>query len=327
MSISSITSVTPGRALTGARISIMGSGFRVAPYLPEVRVGSQPARVVFASPDELDVVVATEESGTVPVHVAGAAADASVMLGARVATGLHQVDNPVFDRAGNLYLTYSGTRGQQVPVSIFRVVPNGTRESFSSSVTNPTSMALSPDGELYVSSRFEGAVYHLKSDGSAEVYASDLGIPCGLAFAADGTLFVGDRSGTVFKVSQNGDARTFATLPSSIAAFHLALGADGLYVTAPTLSARDVIYRITFDGEVSVVYSGFGRPQGIAFSPDGILHVIEALAGSTGVYRLPAGGSPELVVAGSKLVGLAFDAHSDMIVCSSDTAYRVSRIG
>ena len=37
------------------------------------------------------------------------------------ATGLHQVDNPVFDRDGNLYVTYSGTRGQQVPVSIFRV--------------------------------------------------------------------------------------------------------------------------------------------------------------------------------------------------------------
>ena len=94
-------------------------------------------------------------------------------------------------------------------------------------------------------------------------------------------------------------------------------------MTAPTLSARDVIYRITFAGEVSVLYSGFGRPQGIAFSPDGTLHVVEALAGSSGVYRLPSGGSPELIVAGPRLVGLAFDARGDMIVCSSDTAYRV----
>src|SRR5262245_66020562 len=43
------------------------------------------------------------------------------------AAGLHQVDNPVFDRDGNLYVTYSGTRGQQVPVSIFRVRADGTR--------------------------------------------------------------------------------------------------------------------------------------------------------------------------------------------------------
>ena len=35
------------------------------------------------------------------------------------------------------------------------------------------------------------------------------------------------------------------------------------------------------------------------------------------------GRDPELVVAGPRLVGLAFNGTSDMIVCSSDTAYRV----
>ena len=318
-----ITSIAPQRAITGGRVAIIGSGFPIARELPSVRVGTQPARVVFASSSELDIVVSTDESGMVTVNVDGVAEPATLSLGVSVATGLHQVDNPVFDRGGNLFLTYSGTRGQQVPVSIFRVGASGTRESFSSSVTNPTSMAVSPEGELFVSNRFEGAVYRLKDDGSAEPFASDLGIPCGLAFAPDGSLFVGDRSGTVFEVGKTGRARTLATLPSSIAAFHLALGADGLYVTAPTLSARDVIYRISLDGAVSVVYSGFGRPQGIAFSPDGTLYVIEALAGASGVYRMPSGGAPELVVAGSKLVGLAFDERNDMIVCSSDTAYRI----
>jgi sugar lactone lactonase YvrE len=271
------------------------------------------------------VILATAETGALPVRVAGTDTTGVIHVGAPVATGLHQVDNPVIDASGNLYVTYSGTRGQQVPVSIFRVTPTGARESFSSSVTNPTSMAIDPEGNLFVSSRFEGAVYRLAMDGSAEVYAADLGIACGLAFAQDGTLFVGDRSGTIFEVSRAGHARTFATLPSSVAAFHLALRPDGLYVTAPTLSARDAIYRVAFSGEISVVSTGFGRPQGIAFSPDGTLHVVEALAGVSGLYRLPDGGAPELVVAGPKLVGLAFDAAGDMILCSSDTAYRVSR--
>jgi len=318
-----ITTLKPACAITGGRIALFGSDLPVGLHVPTVRVGATPARVVFASSSELDVLVSTDESGSLPVQVDGVAETVAVEVGARLATGLHQVDSPVFDHAGNLFLTYSGTRGQQVPVSIFRVGPNGTRESFSSTVTNPTSMAVSPDGRLFVSSRFEGAVYRLADDGSAEVYVADLGIACGLAFSPDGRLFVGDRSGTVFEVSRDGQARIFATLPSSVAAFHLAMGSDGLYVTAPTLSARDAIYRIALTGEVSVYHAGFGRPQGIGFSPDGTLHVIEALAGVSGLYRLRAGAEPELIVSGQRLVGFTFSPRGDLIVCSGDTAYRL----
>ena len=42
---------------------------------------------------------------------------------APLATGLHQVDNPAFDRDGNLYVTFSGSRGQEAPVSIYVVAP------------------------------------------------------------------------------------------------------------------------------------------------------------------------------------------------------------
>src|SRR4029077_1208042 len=160
------------------------------------------------------------------VRVADVAATGFVEIAAPFATGLHQVDNPVFDANGNLYVTYSGTRGQQVPVSIFRVRPNGTRETFSSGMVNPTSMAIDPEGRLYVSSRFEGTVYRVAADGSTEAFAQDLGVACGLAFDADGTLFVGDRSGTIFRVDREGRATMFASLPASVAAFHLAIGPD-----------------------------------------------------------------------------------------------------
>ena len=225
------------------------------------------------------------------------------MWGRSFATGVHQVDNPAFDREGNLYVTYSGTRGQQVPVSIFRVRPDGTREPFCTGIVNPTSMALGPDGDLYVSSRFDGTVYRVKADGALEPFATDLGVACGLAFDRDGKLFVGDRSGTIFRVDRTGQATTLASVPASVAAFHLAFGPDGaLYVTAPTLSPYDSVFRIDPEGAVTIRYTGFGRPQGIGFGPDGDLYVIEALAGASGLYRLPPAGpeggdgEPELVL-------------------------------
>ena len=323
-----VTAIHPRSAIEGGRITIEGSGFVVDDSsLPEVYVGDTRARVVHASPTMLAAVVPGGlDAGRVPVRVGSETA--YVDIAATFATGLHQVDNPVIDRDGNLYVTYSGTRGQQVPVSIFRVRPSGTRETFSSGIVNPTSMAIDPEGKLYVSSRFEGTVYRVGSDGTTETFASDLGVACGLAFASDGTLFVGDRSGTIFRVDRKGQATTFSTLPASVAAFHLAFGPDGaLYVTAPTLSSYDSLYRIDSNGEVTTRYAGFGRPQGVAFDRHGALHVVEALAGISGLYRLPPTGEPELVLSGPGLVGVAFDPHGGIVVTSNDTAYRLSRIG
>ena len=74
---------------------------------------------------------------------------AFVSVGRVWATGLHQVDNPVFDSEGNLYVTYSGSRGQEAPVSIFRVTTQGTREPFASGIVNATSMAIGPDASQH----------------------------------------------------------------------------------------------------------------------------------------------------------------------------------
>jgi sugar lactone lactonase YvrE len=326
-----VTAIHPLSAIEGGRITIEGAGFPVdGPALPEVRMGEFASRLVYASSTQLSAIVPSGvEGGLVPVRVAGSPGEtAFVDIASPFATGLHQVDNPAFDRDDNLYVTYSGTRGQQVPVSIFRVRPNGTREPFSSGVVNPTSMAVDPQNRLYVSSRFEGTVYRVSHDGEAEPFARDLGVACGLAFSSEGTLFVGDRSGTIFRVDDAGRATTFASLPPSVAAFHLAFGPDGaLYVTGPTLSSYDELYRIAPDGTITTRYAGFGRPQGLAFDPHGTLYVVEALAGSSGLYRLPPSGAPELVLSGPALVGVAFDSTGNLVVSSNDTAYRVLRSG
>jgi len=76
---------------------------------------------------------------------------------------------------------------------------------------------------------------------------------------------------------------------------------------------------------VTTRYARFGRPQGLAFDRGGTLFVIEALAGASGLYRVPASGDPELVLAGPGLVGVAFDSSGGLVVASNETAYRLNR--
>jgi sugar lactone lactonase YvrE len=320
----SISSVHPLRAVEGGRITLLGSGFPVE-AVSEVSIGDASARIVFASPRKLVIVVPPGVEGErVPVRVAGVRGEtAYISAGIQWATGLHQVDNPAFDAEGHLFVTYSGSRGQEAPVSIFRVTRGGTREAFASGIVNATSMAFGPDGRLYVSSRFEGAVYRVAADGTHEQIASDLGVACGLAFDADGWMYVGDRSGTVFRV-RDGRASAFATLPPSVAAFHLAMSPQGeLFATAPTLNSYDFVYRIDRQGQVQTLPGALGRPQGLAFAPDGTLHVVDALAGASGVYRFARlDQPPELVVSGAALVGIAFGPEGEVAVTSNETAYR-----
>ena len=321
-----IASVCPLAAVAGGRVTIRGSGVGGSGETwPEVRIGDVVAQVVFADRGTVACLVPAHLGGaSVPVRLATAPGETAFLnIGAPVATGVHQVDSPVFSGDGTLYLTYSGTRGDRSPVSVFRVSRDGFREPFVTGITNPTSMTFDLTGRLHVTSRFDGTVFAVDAEGRAEQVASELGVACGLAFDQDGTLYVGDRSGTVFQVTPSGRVSPFATLPPSVAAFHLATAPAGeLYVTAPTLSTCDAVYRIDRVGAVTTLTRRFGRPQGLAFDAQGALYVVEALAGASGLYRVRADGEAEHVVAAPSLVGVAFDPSGGVVVVSHDTAYR-----
>jgi sugar lactone lactonase YvrE len=314
-------------AVEGGRVVISGSGFDIDPTLPEVRLSGARATVAHASRQSLTVIVPSGlDGGHTPVRIDSAPGEtAYVEVGAPIATGVHQVDNPAFDNDGQLYVTYSGSRGQEAPVSIYVVRRDGSREPFVVGLPNPTSMAVDPRGRLHVSSRFDGSVHRVAPDGSSTAVATELGVACGIAFNQEGVLFVGDRSGSILRVV-DGTATQFAAIPPSVAAFHLAFGPDGwLYVTAPTLSSRDAIYRISPQGKVETFFEGLGRPQGLAFDSDGNLYVVDAIAGSSAVYRFRPDrpGIRDCVLSGGALLGLAFDPLGGLVVCSSDTVYRL----
>ena len=298
-------------AFTNARLKIGGVATRLDFAREDLLIAKVPLGAVSGM---ITLQVGGHESNGIPCEV-----------GSRIAQNLHPVANPAVDAEGNLYVTLSGSRGQKVPVSVYKISPRGILTPFVRDIVNPTGMAFGPGGEIYISSRFDGQVYRVGADGSTSVFARDLGVATGIAFDREGYLYVGDREGTIYRVNQRGMASVFATLASSVAAFHLAFDAQGaLYVTNPSMSGYDAIHRITPDGEVQTFFADLGRPQGLAFDSQDNLYVVAYYRGEAGIVKITPRREAGHTVSGVNLVGLALDSLGHMIVVSTSAVYRLN---
>jgi len=319
-----IESVTPTAALAGGEVRIIGSGLR-PPQLarPKVKFGDYEGSIVVSS-DGFVVTRVPEGATSGPVVVATdghVSNPQTVHVAVTIAENLHPVTNPAIDGEGNIYATFSGSRGQKVPVSIFKIDTNYNMKPLVTEMMNPTSIAFDRQGQMYVSSRFDGAVYRVAQNGTMTTYAEGMGVATGIAFDREGSLYVGDRNGTIFKIARDQQVFVFATLELSVSAYHLAFSPQGdLYVSGP----NDRIFKIDPNGTVSTFHKGLGRPQGLAFDVDGNLYVAASLSGTRGIVRITPDAKASLEVSGHGLVGLAFAPGRSVILATTNAVHHLS---
>jgi sugar lactone lactonase YvrE len=323
-----IETVVPAAALPGGEVRIIGSALK-PPELrrPRVRFGEVEGAVVISSDDFLIARVPDGAvTGPVVVSTNGTMSNGhEVRVAVPIAENLHPVANPALDGEGNIYVTFSGTRGQKVPVSIYKIDTNYTVKQFISDMMNATSIAFDRAGQLYVSSRHDGTVYKVAPNGTMSSYAEGMGVATGIAFDRDENLYVGDRTGTIFKISRDRQIYVYATLEPSVSAYHLAFSPTGvLHVSGPTTSSFDAVYSVDSHGTVSVFYRGLGRPQGMAFDVDGILYIAASLGGKRGIVRITPEGKASLVVSGQSLVGLAFAPGRSVVLATQSAVHHLS---
>jgi sugar lactone lactonase YvrE len=323
-----IDAIDPLCAMPGAEVRILGSGLGMHELRrPRVSFGDVEGAVIISS-EQFIVARVPEGAASGEVVVAADASHSNpreVRLAAPIAENLHPVANPAIDAHGNIYATFSGSRGQKVPVAIYRIDTSYNVKPFLHEMMNATGLAFDRAGSLYVSSRYDGTVYRVAQNGTMTSYAEGMGVATGIAFDREGSLYVGDRSGTIFKIGPDRQIFVFATMEPSIAAYHLAFGNNGnLYVTGPTTSSFDAVYQVDPHGTVSEFYRGLGRPQGIAVDVDDNLYVAASLNGRRGIVRITPDHRASLVVAGHNLVGLAFAPGRAAVLATTSGVHHLS---
>jgi sugar lactone lactonase YvrE len=322
-----IIRVAPSAGIAGGEIALNYIVPAAASRDVCVRFEETPARCVAVGARRAVVSVPeTNKDGRlkVTVNAGDQRGEADFIIGRKLAGGLHPVTNPAFDPDdGSLYVTRSGSRGEHVPVSIFRVTGDATVEDFSGDIMNPTAIAFGRSGRMFVTSRFDGTVYRVSTDRQMIAFAGGLGVATGLAFNRAGEMFVGDRSGTIFRVNEIGEAKPWAEHEPSVSAYHLAFGPDeALYATGPTGSSFDCVTRFDETGQATTFYRGLGRPHGLAFDREGNLYVAASLRGHRGIVRISRNGhEAELIVAAVNVVGLAFGPNGQMVVATTEAVY------
>lgn len=323
-----IDAVSPSAALPGGEIRITGQGLRPAELRqPSVKFGEVEGAVVISADDFLVARVPTgAASGPVVVSTNGHSSNSQqIQVAGLITDNLHPVTNPALDAEGNIFATLSGSRGQKVPVSIFKIDTNYEIQPFLADIMNPTAIAFDRAGQMYVSSRHDEKVYRVARNGTMSTYAEGMGVATGIAFDKSENLYVGDRNGTIFKVAPDRQIFVFAMLEPSVSAYHMAFSPSGdLFVTGPTTSSFDSVYRIDGHGTVATFYRGLGRPQGLAFDIEGNLYVAASLSGKRGIVKITAEGKASLEVAGTGLVGLAFAPGRSVVLATTNALHRLS---
>jgi sugar lactone lactonase YvrE len=320
-----ISQVQPPAAIVGGELAIRGSGLAHLGR-PAVRIGDVAAPVVIGS-DSLVIVKVPEgaHSGELIVDSSGSPSEIwSCDIGITVAENLHPVTSPAVDSFGNIYTTFSGSRGQKVPVAVYRIDLNFNLRPLVTDMMNATAIAVGADDQVYVSSRFDGMVYQVSPSGNMSVFVEGMGVATGLCFDHEHNMYVGDRSGTIFKVGSDRQIFVYATMEPSISAYHLTWGPDHhLYVAGPTTSSFDSIYRVNPKGEVETWYRGLGRPQGMAFDADGNLYSSASWMGRKGVVRITPERNVSHFLSGPGIVGLAFMPSRSMLVSTTNALHRI----
>src|SRR6188508_2599903 len=154
-----LISVDPPYAIPGGEIAVTCQGFKMAAGSPDgCYIEGFQCRLVAASSTRLLAIVPDEIAGptsTIRLESMGAVSnELEVTIGRKLVGDMHIVANPAVDPSdGALILTRSGSRGQHLPATLFRLEPDGYLDELPDPILNPTGIAFDREGQMFITNR------------------------------------------------------------------------------------------------------------------------------------------------------------------------------
>jgi sugar lactone lactonase YvrE len=264
------------------------------------------------------ILVLVSAIGAPPTAAAAAEPGAPVL--ARGAA-LHGANGMLFDRHDRLHI--ASVAGREIVVMDPHSGAILDRLGPDRGVEGPDDLSFGPDGALYWTSFFTGAVSRRAPDGTTSTIAQlEPGVGA-ITFSDDGRLFVAvsfpGGADALYELDPNGGTppRLIAQGLGGLNAMDW--GADGLLYGPLSLAGQ--VVRINVDsGAITRLAKGFGLPTAAKFDSRGRLYVVDQRSGKGHgeVVRVDLGSGRKTVIArlAAGLDNLAFDAHDRLFVSS-----------
>src|SRR5687768_6717926 len=130
-----IEKVDPGAGVEGGEIIITCTGFEPPSWRGvQISFDAVTSRLESASSERVVAPVPAGVSGKVGLRIVQGEESSEAVdfyVAEKIADGVHPVANPAFDPDnGTIYTTLSGTRGQKVPISVYKITPEGNMQAF-----------------------------------------------------------------------------------------------------------------------------------------------------------------------------------------------------
>jgi sugar lactone lactonase YvrE len=250
-------------------------------------------------------------TGTGPLPVYASAASATLQ------GGYLYVQGAAVDSAGNVYVV-DESGGPNYSGAVYKIAPGGAQTLVTSSISNPSGIAIDGAGNLYVSSAYPGGVYEIAPSGtvsqipalSSYLYLQQI------ALDGQGNLYVAaGYPSSVLKYSPSGQVTQLGTgtqYPEGIAVDT----AGNVYVGDCGSSS---VYRITPSGATIGLVSGiYNCPASLAIDPAGNLYIGQQYGGP--VLEYTTAGVLNTVIQGNfSLGGMALDSAGNLYYSDDNT--------